>query len=70
MLQIRSVIYGYTNVYAIIMVVNTLLDVTDTLGDLRLHRQRTALHRLCRQTNDKTSTCRHCWPVVNVIGKR
>ena len=27
MLQIRSVIYGYTNVYAIIMVVNTLLDV-------------------------------------------
>ena len=37
MLQIRSVIYGYTNVYAIIMVVNTLLDVADTLGDLRLH---------------------------------
>ena len=32
--------------------------------------QPTALHRLCRQTNDKTSTCRHCWPVVNVIGKR
>ena len=37
MLQIRSVIYGYTNVYAIIMVVNTLLVVADTLGDLRLH---------------------------------
>ena len=36
-LQIRSVIYGYTNVYVIIMVVNTLLDVADTLGDLRLH---------------------------------
>ena len=38
MLQIHSVIYGYTNVYAIIMVVNTLLDVADTLGDLRLHK--------------------------------
>ena len=37
MLQIHSVIYGYTNVYVIIMVVNTLLGVADTLGDLRLH---------------------------------
>ena len=37
LLQIRSVIYGYTNVYAIIMVVNTLLVVADTLGHLRLH---------------------------------
>ena len=38
MLQIRSVIYSYTNVYAIITVVNTHLDVADTLGDLRLHK--------------------------------
>ena len=37
MLQIRSVIYGYTNVYAIIVVVNTLLDVADTLDDRQLH---------------------------------
>ena len=37
MMQIRSVIYSYTNVYAIIVVVNTLHDVADTLGDLRLH---------------------------------
>ena len=37
MLQVRLIVYGYTNVYAIIMVVNTLLDVADTLGNLRLH---------------------------------
>ena len=32
--------------------------------------QPTALHRLCRQPNDKMSTCRRCWPFVNRIRKR
>ena len=30
----------------------------------------TALHRLCRQRNDKMSTCRRCWPFVKIIRKR
>ena len=36
-LQVSAMIRGHTHVYAIIMVVNTLLDVAYTLGDLRLH---------------------------------
>ena len=37
MLQVSAMIRGHTDVYAIIMVINTLLDVADTLGDQRLH---------------------------------
>ena len=30
----------------------------------------TALHRLYGHRNDKISTCRRCWPFVNIIRKR
>ena len=32
--------------------------------------QPTVLHRLCRQTNNKMSTCRRCWPFVDIIRMR